>query len=179
MYFHMSCVNETVLFENWVVSEGKNLAVSCFLIFLIGVFYSVIEQALSCLRKLYSKRLLKAEGMLQEDDNDEAPLIQSSINSGKLRVSGNAVTLNCPFRNCYVNFGYVAESILLSVYYFYAYAMMLIFMTYQVHLCVSLCVGLATGFFFITGWQRKIGKIDPQGRIEQVDGNADYHSCCT
>ena len=51
MYFHLSCDAEVLLFENWVITKGENLAVSCFLVFIIGFGYSAVEQALNCLRK--------------------------------------------------------------------------------------------------------------------------------
>jgi len=195
MYFHLSCDAEVLLFENWVITKGENLAISCFLVFMIGVGYSAIEQALTCLRKFYTKKLIKSENIQsnsdQNDNNDEDPLIQNSNSnqnsngnsdrnsSSKLRISKNTIYLNFPLKNGYLNIGYLAESVLLCFYYFYAYAMMLIFMTYQVHLCVALCVGLATGFFLITGWQRPIGRISPQGQVETVETNGDYHNCCT
>jgi len=187
MYFHLSCDAEVLLFENWVITKGENLAISCFLVFMIGFGYSAIEQALTCLRKCYTKKLLKSENMQSNsnpnDQTDEDPLIHNSSSDGnsstKLRVSENTIYLNFPLKNGYLNVGYLAESVLLCFYYFYAYAMMLIFMTYQVHLCSALCVGLATGFFLITGWQRPIGKIGSQGQVETVEAGGDYHNCCT
>lgn len=189
MYFHLSCDAEVLLFENWVITKGENLAFSCFLVFIIGFGYSAVEQALNCLRKFYTRKLLKSENTQTEniqtnDRNDEDPLIQNSTSdqnvlSPKLRISKNTIYLNFPLKNGYLNLGYLAESVLLCFYYFYAYAMMLIFMTYQVHLCSALCVGLATGFFLITGWQRPIGRISQRGQVEAIETESDYHNCCT
>ena len=183
MYFHLTCDQEAVLFENWVVTKGENLAISCFFIFLIGFFYSAIEQALTCLRKSYTKKLLKSHQNNNTQNDDEASLLQTPnlTSNNKIRVADDKkVYLNFPFKNCYLNIGYLTESILLAIYYFYAYAMMLIFMTYQVHMCVALCIGLAAGFFFITGWQRPIGKINENnGQVENVENENGYHNCCT
>merc|ERR1712071_93921 len=86
MYFHLSCDAEVLLFENWVITKGENLAISCFLVFLIGFGYSAIEQALTCLRKFYTKKLLKSEN-IQSNSNpneqtDEDPLIHNSSSDG-------------------------------------------------------------------------------------------------
>merc|ERR1711934_415011 len=102
MYFHFTCDAEVLLFQNWVVTKGENLAISCFLVFLIGVGYSAVEQALKCLRKFYTKKLLKSENnqanLAENDNNDEDPLLQNENQDSNSVNSANSLNSSSKLR---------------------------------------------------------------------------------
>merc|ERR1711879_589161 len=176
MTFHTSCDHEKVLFSWFEVTKGENLAVSCLIIFLIGVFYHVIRQAQIKLRAFYQARILQQ--LHPVDESDEVPLYPgwARLNDKWLKCdeATGLVYMKYP---CSGGYGYVLEATLQFVYYFYAYSMMLIFMTYQVHMCLALCLGLAAGFYLVSGLAGPIGRLRDNS-VEPVSQTEQEFHCC-
>merc|ERR1711879_741064 len=185
MAFHTSCANETVLFDFWVVNEGDNLALSCFIIVLLGMIYHFYQFLQEKFKRFYIGRIIKDMNQQrvnqqppQNAADDEAPLVNDPSDS----KTGGDVYLPNPIAG---GWGYIIETILQFIYYFYVYSLMLIFMTYQLHMCLSLCLGLALGYYLFTGWLKPIGKLTMSngpaaGMIQQTNAAAfrqEWHCC--
>ena len=122
MYFHTDCNNETLLFENWVVNEGDNLLKFCTVIFFMGLGYGFLQMWLNIFRRWYLNVMIEAVG-------EDSGFLGFVVRNGKV-YRGSCLT---------GHFFAISETVFQIGIYFYAYMLMLIFMTYQVHFCISLC----------------------------------------
>jgi len=191
MSFHWSYDNETVLFDFWKITSAASLIGSCFIVIAIGVFHHILILLQTRLRDFYCSRLLQGikDSHIDSFVRDDEPMLNSQ--GGVPSVRGFVIEEDGAIYMKYPTSGgkfYFAECVLQFIYYFYIYAEMLIFMTYQLHLCLALCLGLSFGYFGITGWMyRKIGHIKvtrTRAGEEKVEVNrapstaVDNNHCC-
>ncbi|CAH4034146.1 high affinity copper uptake protein 1 [Pieris brassicae] len=141
MVFHAGVVQE-ILFKGWETSNALELFGSAVAIFLAGVLYEGF--------KYYRETLFESAAMAATAD--------SQVNIAKNENGTRSChTKRSPIYTMFSS-GHVYQTLLYFVQAWVSYVLMLIFMTYNVWLCLALALGLAVGYFLF-GW-RKTTAID-------------------
>ncbi|XP_038206845.1 high affinity copper uptake protein 1-like [Zerene cesonia] len=141
MVFHAGVVQE-ILFKGWETSNALELFGSCVAIFVASVLYEGF--------KYYRETLFEKAALAATAD--------SQVNIAK---NENGTNRSCHTRRTtYTMFssGHIYQTGLYFVQAWVSYILMLVFMTYNVWLCLALVLGLALGYFLF-GW-RKTTAID-------------------
>ena len=60
--------NETIIFSDWTTDEPAAFAVSCVVLFFIGVAL----EAVKCMKERFSRRIRKSHQLLNESDVDDS-----------------------------------------------------------------------------------------------------------
>jgi len=161
MYFHTDCNNETLLFENWIVNEGDNLFKFCTVIFFMGLGYGFLQMWLNIYRKWYLNVMVNAVG-------EESGFLGFVVRNG-IVYRGSCLT---------GHFFAISETVFQMGIYFYAYMLMLIFMTYQVHFCLSLCAGLGLSNLIFISSKQPIRRAVNSSEDEELLQEDELNLCC-
>lgn len=130
MVFH-SCVCTEILFNGWATTNAAQLFGSAVAIFVASVLY----EWLKCFR----------EGLVPKRPSCRDSQVDLAKNEGGMQqTSGKHVMLSG---------GHSIQTLLHLVQTTVSYMLMLIFMTYNVWLCLALVLGLTFGYFLF-GWKR-------------------------
>ncbi|KAE9421493.1 hypothetical protein Angca_004802, partial [Angiostrongylus cantonensis] len=131
MWFHTH-INDTVFFKDWWIRDVGTMVWSCITIGLLGIGLEAIRSTASSFIYLFF-------------------ILSLGLRNSKGNVSDKS------FQMASVGFGKWYSHLLNSAHYKHvllhvfhavvAYTLMLVFMTFSVFLCISLCLGLATGHF--------------------------------
>lgn len=136
MYFHCSST-ATVLFEKWTVSSAGAWFGTCLAIFLMAMLY----EGLKVLRETLLKRsVVDVRYQSTEVSKDSRTTLTETHQTGQSRLW---------------SWGHILQSVLHMVQVTISYFLMLIFMTYNVYLCIPVIIGAGFGYFFF-GWKRSI-----------------------
>ncbi|XP_006816476.1 high affinity copper uptake protein 1-like [Saccoglossus kowalevskii] len=139
MYFHFS-TKVTILFKEWTIdgSVGAMLG-SCIAIFFLAVFY----EGLKVLREsLLRKNVVNVR--------------YSSMPVGKQGGSDTVLTeTHGHGRARILSLAHLLQSVLHVVQITISYFLMLIFMTYNVWLCIAVALGAGVGYF-VFGWKKTV-----------------------
>lgn len=133
MYFHTG-VDEVVLFKQWSITTVGGLLGSMVGIFLLAVIY----EGLKYLREHLFKRYV------------------SSIQFSTVAVtgeSGRVTQVHKVERHHMMSWPHAVQTLLHIVQIVLSYFLMLIFMTYNVWLCLAVVLGAGVGYF-IFGWKK-------------------------
>ncbi|XP_055345723.1 high affinity copper uptake protein 1-like [Paramacrobiotus metropolitanus] len=130
MFFHTR-TTETILFEAWNVQRTEQLVGSCLVIFLLAVFFEGIKYLRNCLLRKATLR----RGMLRADDGPAT--------TAEVRVVGG----KNGFLQRTCNRDHFAQTLLYVLQFIVGYLLMLVFMTYNVWLCLAVVAGIGTGYF--------------------------------
>lgn len=133
MYFHTG-VNEIVLFKEWKITTVGGLLGSMLGIFLLAVIY----EGLKYLREHLFKRYV------------------SSIQFSTVAVtgqSGRVTQVHKVERHHMFSWPHAVQTLLHIVQIILSYFLMLIFMTYNVWLCLAVVLGAGVGYF-VFGWKK-------------------------
>ncbi|ESN96713.1 hypothetical protein HELRODRAFT_107657 [Helobdella robusta] len=125
MYFHASC-EATILFSFWKVSSITGMVVSCLIILVAGMLYEGL--------KVFREYLL----MRNTECKSKEPA---------------GIVPDCYKKQKVEPLPHLCQTALHGLQVFYSYCLMLIFMTYNVWLCVSLLLGAICGYFLFA-WKR-------------------------
>lgn len=143
MYFHVS--NEaTILFYSWTTSTAAGMFGSCVVVMILAALYEALK--LFRERLFYSADVNKAEQYngdshrLATDDN-HVTIVQPSEKSKSF--SGSKL----------FNKAHFIQTLLHIIQIGISYLLMLIFMTYNVWLCLSVIAGAGLGYFLF-GWMK-------------------------
>ncbi|KAL7632784.1 UNVERIFIED_CONTAM: hypothetical protein RMT77_016908 [Armadillidium vulgare] len=139
MYFHFG-VEETILFYGWKTSTVGGLIGSMVGIFLIAFFY----EGLKYFREYLFRR---------------------SLSSIKYSSTSNSSTSNQPVQYYdeillpspmhILSLSHMIQTLLHIIQFIISYCLMLIFMTYNVWLCLALTLGAGLGYFLF-GWKKSV-----------------------
>lgn len=136
MYFHTGCT-ATILFEEWKTDSVGGILGSMIGIFLMAMFYEGL--------KYYREYLFRKA---------HASVNFSCINSpgdGPKALPNSPVAL----RSRMISSSHTLQTVLHVFQVTLSYFLMLIFMTYNVWLCLAVVLGAGAGFF-IFGWKKAI-----------------------
>lgn len=132
MYFHFG-LGDTVLFQFWKVNDYGGLLSSMLGIFIAAMLYEGLK---------YFREYLywKNYNMLQYQN------VNKPTNQETERVINKPSLLTVH---------HIIQTLLHIIQIFVSYLLMLIFMTYNVWLCLAVVLGSATGYFLF-GWRKSL-----------------------
>lgn len=152
MYFHSGHC-EYVLFKEILVSTEAQMAGACIIIFLLAFFY----EGLKVFREFLLRRAL-------------TPNYRSEINISKYSQSQDTMVIDpqsakangsgyLPLREIarthIISSAHFIQTVLHILQVFISYLLMLVFMNYNVWLCLAVVLGAGAGYFLF-GWKRAI-----------------------
>ncbi|VVC92311.1 unnamed protein product [Leptidea sinapis] len=140
MVFHTS-VHQEILFSGWVTSSALELFGSAVAIFVASVLYEGF--------KYYRDVLYEKAAEVTRDSQVNIAKNESGQNRPCARPAASKSSM-CSTQH-------IIQTCLYFVQATVSYLLMLIFMTYNVWLCLALVLGLAVGFFFF-GWKRSTAR---------------------
>jgi len=137
MYFHMDYVGELVLFKGWKIQDPGTLALS-----MIGVFiFAVLYEGLKFGRQWLGEYAASAQTIRFASDMESKDVLSRR---------STAFIGTSPF-----TFWHTIQTLLHMLQTFISYLLMLIFMTYNVYLCIAIILGAGLGYFAF-GWRAKV-----------------------
>ncbi|KAL0819320.1 hypothetical protein ABMA28_007452 [Loxostege sticticalis] len=141
MVFHIG-VSQEILFNGWVTTNALELFGSAVAIFLAGILYEGLK---------YYREALYVNSTTVTGDSQVNITKNECGTNGSCR--GPAVV-----KYTMLSTGHIAQTALHILQATFSYILMLIFMTYNVWLCLALVLGMGVGYFCF-GW-RKSSVID-------------------
>lgn len=136
MAFHTSVCQE-ILFSGWMTTNALELFGSAVAIFFAGILYEGLK---------YFREALHARATTVTGDS-RVNITKSECGTNG-PCSGPAVV-----KYTMMSSGHVIQTFLHFIQSTTSYILMLVFMTYNVWLCIALVLGLAVGYFFF-GWRK-------------------------
>ncbi|KAK3727549.1 hypothetical protein RRG08_018563 [Elysia crispata] len=142
MYFHDG-VDEYVLFEECKTNSTETLILACFIVFAVAVLY----EGLKFFREaLLQRSLLQTQPRARYLDSK-----QPGSSQEQMVISGGGASMSSRI----LSKGHFIQSLLHMVQVFVSYCLMLVFMTYNIWLCLAVVVGAGVGYFLF-GWKRAV-----------------------
>ncbi|BFZ05537.1 hypothetical protein BsWGS_08576 [Bradybaena similaris] len=142
MYFHES-YEAYVLFEPCLTKSVGAMVGACFAMFAVAILY----EGLKFLREVLLQRSLSARRMGTYD--------MSEHKSDSSREQINVHIQTPSFASRILSLDHLVQTLLHVVQVFISYCLMLVFMTYNVWLCLAIIVGAGVGYFCF-GWKRAV-----------------------
>lgn len=140
MYFHFS-EKAVILFKGWSVENAGGMVASCIGIFILAALYEGLKISREILKRKYSY------------------VVSVDMPGSKTYSNGQTVITESrgkPPRSRLCNWHHFLQTFLHMLQVTISYFLMLIFMTYNVWLCLSVVLGAGLGYF-VFGW--KINKV--------------------
>lgn len=145
MYFHLG-YNETILFKWWKISTIGGLIGSMIGIFVLATLYEGLKYGREA---LFRRALAKAQYSANIENK----------NSNSLNADNKAIQymeqIIMPPPMSMMSVEHVIQTFLHMIQFVISYFLMLIFMTYNVWLCLACMLGAGTGYFLF-GWQKSV-----------------------
>ncbi|KAL8567055.1 hypothetical protein ACOMHN_027484 [Nucella lapillus] len=133
MFFHTG-VTEYILFEALLTSDVGGLVGACVVMFVLSVAY----EGLKYFREFLMRRSAAAARQeVYSTSNGNGTVLTKQPEVGARMLSG----------------GHFLQTVLHMVQVFLSYCLMLVFMTYNVYLCLAIIIGAGLGYFLF-GWRR-------------------------
>lgn len=139
MYFHVG-TSETVLFKFWKVTDVPSLIWSMAIVFLVAVVYEGIKYFRD---SLYARSSIAAATVHSSGSGSNASTSKLAAHTGS-QSWGSAVC----------SLTHLLQTVLHAIQFFISYLLMLVFMTYNVWLCLAVILGAACGYFLF-GWKKQ------------------------
>ncbi|CAK1547538.1 unnamed protein product [Leptosia nina] len=136
MVFHAS-VKAQILFQGWETTNALQLFGSAMAIFVAGVLYEGF--------KYYRETLFEKAAL--------AATAESQVNIAKNENGARSCHTKRTVTYTMFSSGHIYQTVLYFIQAWVSYILMLVFMTYNVWLCLALALGLAVGYFLF-GWRR-------------------------
>jgi len=133
MYFHFGHMEMAVLFQWWSISTVWELLLSMLGLFILAFLYEGL--------KFYRDYLFR-----------------TSLASGPQYTSKTDLTIADgpqPVRMSMFSSAHVVQTLLHMLQFTISYALMLVFMTYNLWLCFAVLLGSGLGYFFF-GWRKSV-----------------------
>lgn len=143
MYFHVS-KQVVILFEGWSVNSAEGIIGSCVAIFILAALYEGLKVLREVLKRRYS--YVVSVDMTETKTYGTGPGQTTVITESKGHLPSS--------RLC--NWHHFLQTFLHIVQVTVSYFLMLIFMTYNVWLCLAVALGAGFGYFAF-GW--KLNKV--------------------
>lgn len=136
MWFHLGS-EETILFEFWKISEIGGLIGSVVFIFFLAFAYEAL--------KFYREQLYRRSFRAVQYNTVTVPV----ENGGAVKETHKTVQVKM------FSAVHALQTFLHLVQTIISYFLMLIFMTYNVWLCLAVALGAGVGYFFF-GWKKSL-----------------------
>ncbi|XP_076436670.1 high affinity copper uptake protein 1-like isoform X2 [Babylonia areolata] len=132
MYFHTGIV-EYILFEQLHTHTAEGFAWACIVVFVVAFLYELMKYGREELFRQHHVRLMHTALSGNEEE-------RSLLMRPKARMCST---------------GHLLQTALHGLQLVISYCLMLVFMTYNVYLCLSLVAGATLGYFLV-GWKRSM-----------------------
>ncbi|CAL1545411.1 unnamed protein product [Lymnaea stagnalis] len=139
MYFHVGSM-EYVLFKDCMTETAGGMVGACFIIFFVAVLYEGLKFVREVLLQRSLTPVTYLESKLPAGSSQEQMVMQVSTGS---------------IMNRMLNGFHFLQTFLHIIQVFISYCLMLVFMTYNVWLCLAVVLGAGTGYFLF-GWKRAV-----------------------
>lgn len=141
MYFHTG-VMEYVLFESCMTETDLGMFAACAVVFLIAVLY----EGLKFLREVMLQKSLALQSPISyiDKNNGHTNHEQIVLDSAQMSVVSRMFSKS-----------HFIQTVLHVMQVFISYCLMLVFMTYNVWLCLAVILGAGVGYFAF-GWKRAV-----------------------
>jgi len=133
MYFHFG-YSETILFSWWKISTIWELALSMLGICIMSFLYEALKYG----RDYMFRKTIHSSSYTSTSKNN------ITISDGQQ-----------PVRMAMLSIGHCVQTLLHMVQFLVSYFLMLIFMTYNVWLCIAVLIGSGLGYFTF-GWRKSV-----------------------
>lgn len=133
MYFHFG-VDETVLFSGWKISTVGGMVASVIGIFIMGMLYEGLKYFREFLFKQYVSNIQFSTVAITGE-------------------SGRVSQVHKVEKHKMLSWAHAIQTTLHIIQIIVSYFLMLIFMTYNVWLCLAVVLGAGVGYF-IFGWKK-------------------------
>ncbi|XP_020626924.1 high affinity copper uptake protein 1-like [Orbicella faveolata] len=143
MYFHFS-KSVTILFESWSVNDATELVFSCVAIFVLAALYEGLKVLREVLKRRYS--YVVSVDLTETKVYGTGPNQTTVVTESKGELPRSRIC----------NWHHLVQTFLHVVQVTISYFLMLIFMTYNVWLCLAVALGAGFGYF-VFGW--KLNKV--------------------
>jgi len=146
MYFHVG-VKEVILFYGWKTENVGQLVGSCIALFIAALLYEGL--------KVFREELLvKANRALQIQNSPES--LPTNDETGENGAGSDQVIIHTgpSAMTRILNSWHFLQSFLHIIQVTVSYMLMLVFMTYNVWLCLAVVLGAGAGYFCF-GWRKK------------------------
>jgi len=136
MFFHFG-LGDTILFEFWKPTQVGTLIASMIVIFLISFLYEAL--------KFYREHLYRKSFRTIQFNTITIPV----ENGGTIKETQKAVQVKM------LSWMHSWQTVLHMAQVILSYLLMLIFMTYNIWLCIAVILGAGSGYFFF-GWKKSL-----------------------
>ncbi|KAH9514584.1 hypothetical protein Btru_025717 [Bulinus truncatus] len=139
MYFHAG-YQAYVLFQSCYTNSPGAMVGACFVIFFVAVLY----EGLKYLREV----------LLQRSLAPSSSYVETKLPSGS-STENMVMHVNTSVMNRMLSSSHFIQTFLHIIQVFVSYCLMLVFMTYNVWLCIAVILGAGVGYFLF-GWRRAV-----------------------
>lgn len=151
MYFYFGVEDVQMLFKSWVVNSPKDMALSCLVMFLLTLFHEWLRVWRDNLvTKLICSFHNKYESIQEESQSDsgepERPGSRTPLVTRQLAPS---------YRHGLKSSTHILLSVSYVLQQFISLTLMLVFMTYNLYLCLTVVFAAGLGFYLFA-WKRII-----------------------
>ncbi|XP_074655100.1 high affinity copper uptake protein 1-like isoform X2 [Tubulanus polymorphus] len=154
MFFHVG-IKEHVLFEQWYIQSVGAMVGSCIAIFILACLY----EGLKVLREYLLRKHVVAIRYSAYDmpastsgSSREAMVMETQQNGS---INPYPTILYSHYRHKMISWPHILQTMLHILQIVISYFLMLIFMTYNVWLCIAVVLGAGTGYFLF-GWKKAV-----------------------
>lgn len=138
MYFHAD-VEAVILFSGWHVSTVGGMVGSCFAVFVMAALYEGLKVLREYLLRKFNVHIRQGTRSYNSAYSTDT-MITETFNTVSPRL--------CSASHYLQTFLHIVQVII-------SYFLMLIFMTYNIWLCMAVALGAGTGYF-IFGWKKAV-----------------------
>ncbi|KAL4219523.1 hypothetical protein ACF0H5_022101 [Mactra antiquata] len=157
MFFH-SGKCEYILFETLRTTDVGSMVGACIAVFALAVIYEglkVLREMLLQKSMITANRYAVSNGTSSQDT-----MVVSNKNVGDSQNGGMKSNKTKPNKNVascihMMSCGHFTQTLLHMIQVFISYCLMLVFMTYNAWLCISVILGAGIGYFMF-GWRKAI-----------------------
>lgn len=151
---------ETIVFSGWTTTNEGTFVVTCLALFAIAFIFESVKFIRDVLIK--RKYLNKLKSKLKKKSSDMYNINDEKSGSDEvLKAVSETETEKEPYYKKIFNGLHYVQTVLYFIQVTLAYFLMLAFMTYNFWICLSILLGLATGFFFF-GYERSMYSVDDE-----------------
>lgn len=156
MYFHFT-LGDTCLFEGWKLDGADDMIIACLVFFIIAVAYEGL--------KSYREHLIKRDRLRRRafpisvigGGGDLAYRVSNGatepVNPGNGRGSPPVASVTRSPESLMLSAPHVIQTVLHMVQVLTSYVLMLVLMTFNAYLCISIVLGAGLGYFAFC-WRR-------------------------
>ncbi|XP_074655102.1 high affinity copper uptake protein 1-like isoform X4 [Tubulanus polymorphus] len=143
MFFHVG-IKEHVLFEQWYIQSVGAMVGSCIAIFILACLY----EGLKVLREYLLRKHVVAIRYSAYD-------MPASTSGSSREAMVMETQQNGSIKHKMISWPHILQTMLHILQIVISYFLMLIFMTYNVWLCIAVVLGAGTGYFLF-GWKKAV-----------------------